>query len=1733
MGSNKLLAKLRVRSGNDQGLGSGAALQLLPATAIARAAALAVGGAAATMLGAVLGSGVMAAPKDGVVRQGQATITQGVLETSVVQRSERAIIDWRSIDLRSIESLRFYQPAASSMTLNRVTGGEPSQILGNITANGNVLLVNPQGIVFGPSSRINVGGLVATTANIADDSFMQGGNVLRFDQAGSATGQVVQQGVVTVAQGGLAAFVARQVRNEGYVTGRLSRVAMAGADRFVLDLAGDSLIRLTLDRSALEQTLDAQGRPLSARVDQLGQVRVEGGRIELLAGTVDQLLDNAIHVKGDMRAVAVEGRDGVIRLTGSGSTDVELSGVVQATGATSRVDVSGRDVKLLPDSRVDIAQTSDLGINATRDIRVESAIDGRLAAAPSSARVQLNAARDISIARPILTKDAAIGAAASGALTLLVGQQLGSGTAPTQLAGQTGVRLDGQVVSVGDIRLDSASGSIAATTPISGLEGQLPRSLVATAGAGIALSGARIGDGGFELAARAGDISATASLSATGSANVRAEQGSAGTAAQPLTISSSAARGSGDAIRVEGKAGVYLDSVQTPGDIVLLSARGDVRLDKPFSGELASGAPSLADAPAANSLRIDAAGQVRLSGGKAGAGGISIGSSLAPAGLQVDLIADLISGGEISFKANGQIDIQGGLRADRGVDFRTSAGGISVGSRGVSVQGDDVGISLRAATDIRLEGSLRATNGTLRLVSERGDIVAKVLEPGADPAAGDALLLAGLGERSRIELRAPGTGTVGGNITVGGMQARDEITIEAGNDAVLLSSVGGTRTGYTDATLQTGYRATVSSPFGVIDNRPQVGRLTVRAGSAELNGLNLDGVAQPNDSGWALDVEVRNMLLSNAPVAVNRGGIRFVSSASGDVGCGRECERAGLYLGADVFVRGHDTLSASGRVERVTYPIQLQGRRLVLFDNGNGVARVPDIFEVPLLTNGRADRGTVFVNVDGRVVDPTSGVSQRWHFDSITGVRTLDANGQPALVMKSFLRQWQRIVGDTTEQIYTVTRDSTRPDGQGGFNSVYAVVDVTTGLKATSGITELVAPNFQSQVAGDWTAVSLSTTHTFVVPEISANSLKELGYSDAAALPVYGLPTLRDIAKITIGNNGNNYGNAAVETPLPTLTPGFESQRAQIQLSGPAIAGSNAMEVVSHAGIPSQRVTLARLRDLNTSYSSLTEGRSSVIGTDGVSAAGRGIGLKLIGIEGAVPVPDQSSALWFGNMGLFDEALTSTEVRVATLTDLLRRQGIASETIELVEFTRDLTPILSLSQALLGRARVALTGVEGGDRDADHDLAKGQNPLNPASDRMRGVALVRQFQLKDGNSGYSAVPLVDLPIGAGLSLDLELVPGSDGRFARVAGISFNDATRAWLDSVSEPVDGTWIAGARGANWNLAQGFSSGAVSLQSRNWAVAVPGAYVPLAPSSFFDITTAVRTQPGGFEAIQGQIGTFVRQTDGTLLSAQLAFPSLGSSNAATVRKTASVFEFASRDASGNWQIDSLNGSSDGTGDYFSANVLITSSADSTGISRPSTQMLLFPSILQYSGLRGNVDSAQGGALVNPLNGQASANSTVTAFGFPAVGPTPLQGASESVVRSTSASAPSGRPALGDQMPSPADGRPTASSVPDAGIVSAFTRVEGSQNAGGGVEGIADLSLAINGRDRAAPALVVQPRAATTLDLGRSGSQPGALVRGGPRDRSEEERCDYGATGAVRDGSRQTGTGSEDKCRR
>src|SRR3954466_9255494 len=101
-------------------------------------------------------------PAGGVVRAGDARIdTSGGL-TRIEQFSDRAIIDWRSFGIGAADQVIFLQPSAQAATLNRVTGEQASVILGRLDANGQVLLINPNGIVFGGGAQVNVASLIAS-----------------------------------------------------------------------------------------------------------------------------------------------------------------------------------------------------------------------------------------------------------------------------------------------------------------------------------------------------------------------------------------------------------------------------------------------------------------------------------------------------------------------------------------------------------------------------------------------------------------------------------------------------------------------------------------------------------------------------------------------------------------------------------------------------------------------------------------------------------------------------------------------------------------------------------------------------------------------------------------------------------------------------------------------------------------------------------------------------------------------------------------------------------------------------------------------------------------------------------------------------------------------------------------------------------------------------------------------------------------------------------------------------------------------------------------------------------------------------------------------------------------------------------------------------------------------------------------------------------------------------------
>jgi len=274
----------------------------------------------------------LAGPDGGSVVGGSASIIgQGSSNVIVNQASQKAIIDWRSFSVGASESVRFNQPNSAAISLNRVTGGDPSKILGSMSANGNVWLVNPSGVLFGSSATIDVAGLVASTTNITNSNFMSGN--FAFDGATAQRGaSVVNRGDITIGDSGLAAFVAPGVSNEGVIVANLGQVTLASGDAFSVDLFGDSLISLAVSSDDIAALAAADGASLAARIVQSGRITADGGRVALTAQDAASLVSQSINMSGVVQANTVSSKGGVITLGGSTSGEVFVTGALNAAG---------------------------------------------------------------------------------------------------------------------------------------------------------------------------------------------------------------------------------------------------------------------------------------------------------------------------------------------------------------------------------------------------------------------------------------------------------------------------------------------------------------------------------------------------------------------------------------------------------------------------------------------------------------------------------------------------------------------------------------------------------------------------------------------------------------------------------------------------------------------------------------------------------------------------------------------------------------------------------------------------------------------------------------------------------------------------------------------------------------------------------------------------------------------------------------------------------------------------------------------------------------------------------------------------------------------------------------------------------------------------------------------------------------------------------------------------------
>ena len=248
-------------------------------------------------------------PSGSTVTHGSASFSQQG-STLNITNSPGTVIDWQNFSIQKDETTRFIQQSVDSAVLNRVVGQDPSQILGKLQSNGRVFILNPNGILFGANSVIDVGGLVASTLNISNENFLS--QQLNFNGDGSS-GLVNNQGEITTPEGGFVYLIAPNIENHGVITSPKGEVTLA---------AGHSVQLVSSDNPDLRVTITApEGEALN-----VGDIITRGGKTSIYAGLIRQ--------QGTINAdSAVVGENGKIFFKATKSTKLSSTSVLSANSS--------------------------------------------------------------------------------------------------------------------------------------------------------------------------------------------------------------------------------------------------------------------------------------------------------------------------------------------------------------------------------------------------------------------------------------------------------------------------------------------------------------------------------------------------------------------------------------------------------------------------------------------------------------------------------------------------------------------------------------------------------------------------------------------------------------------------------------------------------------------------------------------------------------------------------------------------------------------------------------------------------------------------------------------------------------------------------------------------------------------------------------------------------------------------------------------------------------------------------------------------------------------------------------------------------------------------------------------------------------------------------------------------------------------------------------------------------
>jgi filamentous hemagglutinin family protein len=305
-----------------------------------------------------------AGPASPQVVAGQASFAQQGNVFSITS-TPNTIINWASFSVNQGEVARFIQQSSGSAVLNRITGQDPTRILGSLQSNGKVFLINPNGVLFGTGAQVDVNGLVASSLNISNADFLA--NKLHFSGAAGA-GAVSNQGAITTPSGGQVFLIAPNVGNSGIIQSPQGEVILAAGHSVQLADSGNPDLHVVVSAPA-DQALN------------LGQVIAQGGRIGIYGALINQ--------RGAVSAdSAVLGANGRIVFKSSGTTTLAAgsrSSASNSAGSGGAVEVLGPSVSLEGDARIDASGTGGGGT-----VLVGGGVHGANASVPNAQAVYVS-----------------------------------------------------------------------------------------------------------------------------------------------------------------------------------------------------------------------------------------------------------------------------------------------------------------------------------------------------------------------------------------------------------------------------------------------------------------------------------------------------------------------------------------------------------------------------------------------------------------------------------------------------------------------------------------------------------------------------------------------------------------------------------------------------------------------------------------------------------------------------------------------------------------------------------------------------------------------------------------------------------------------------------------------------------------------------------------------------------------------------------------------------------------------------------------------------------------------------------------------------------------------------------------------------------------------------------------------------------------------------------------------